>query len=275
MAKNKSPGLDGLPLEFYQAFWSDIAVTLVNALNENFVKGIMTKSQKLGVIVLIHKKGDEEDLANWRPITLLNYDYKIMASVIAHRLQKVMGTIIHENQVGYMKGRLSGYNIRLIQDLFQLLEEKKMSGAMMLVDFTKAFDMIELEFIKKALEAFNFGKDILKWVELMYNDFASSVMVNGWVSKQFPLSRGIRQGCPVSALLFIIAAEILAERIRTQKQIKGIAFNEEEGSEVKVLEYADDTTLFLRKMLFENAFSPQFLAYAVTMANWQHTFPHC
>ena len=109
----------------------------------------MTQSQKLGVIVLIHKKGDEEDLANWRPITLLNYDYKIMATVIAHRFQKVMGTIIHENQVGYMKGRLSGYNIRLIQDLFQLLEKKQMSGAMMLVDFTKAFDMIEFEFIKK------------------------------------------------------------------------------------------------------------------------------
>ena len=96
------------------------------------------------------------------------------------------------------------------------------------------------------MEAFNFGPDILKWIELMYNDIASSVMVNGWVSNQFPLSRGIRQGCPVSALLFIIAAEILAERIRTQNQIKGIAFNEEEGSEVKVLQYADDTTLVLR-----------------------------
>ena len=80
----------------------------------------------------------------------------------------------------------------------------------------------------------------------MYNDIASSVMVNGWVSKQFPLSRAIRQGCPVSALLFIVAAEILAERIRTQKQIKGLVFNEEEGGEVKVLQYADDTTLFLR-----------------------------
>ena len=84
MAKNKSPGLDGLPFEFYQTFWSDIAVTFVNALNENFVKGIMTKSQKLGVLVLNHKKGDEENLANWRPITLLNYDYKIMATVTAH-----------------------------------------------------------------------------------------------------------------------------------------------------------------------------------------------
>jgi len=80
------------------------------------VNGTMSRSQTVGVISLIHKKGDESDLRNWRPITLLNYDYKIMATVIAHRFQKVLNTIVHENQVGYIKGRLSGYNIRFTQD---------------------------------------------------------------------------------------------------------------------------------------------------------------
>ena len=246
MAKNKSPVLDGLPIEFYRVFWADIEVIIVNALNENFVRGFMSKTQRVGVISLIYKKGDVEDLRNWRPITLLNGDYKIMATVIAHRIQKVLNVIIHENQVGYMKGRLSGYNIRLTQDICQYVKNKELSCALMLVDFTKAFDMIEFDFIKRALETFNFGIDILRWIELMYNTIVSSVMVNGWISKQFSLSRGIRQGCPVSALLFVIAVEILAERIRTERKIEGITFRcELETFKIKVLQYADDTSLFL------------------------------
>ena len=248
MAKNKSPGLDGLPLEFYQVFWADIECILVNALNENFAKGVMSRSQKCGIISLIHKKDDEEDLKNWRPITLLNYDYKIMAMAIAHRIQKVLSTVVHENQVGYMKGRLSGFNIRLMQDLFQWIEseDSSMSGAVMFVDFTKAFDMIELDFIERALRTFNFGPDLLDWVKLMYKDIMSSVIVNGWTSEQFPLTRGIRQGCPLSALLFILAVEILASKLRLKKEIKGFVFQEElETCEIKVLQYADDTTLFL------------------------------
>ena len=247
MAKNKSPGLDGLSLEFYQMFWADIEHILVKALNENFVNGTMSNSQKVGVISLIHKKGEESDLKNWRPITLLNYDYKIMATVIAHRFQKVLKTIVNENQVGYMKGRLSGYNIRFTQDLCQWIETREMSCAIMYVDFTKAFDMIEIDFIKNALKAFNFGPDMLRWAELMYKGIVSSVIVNGRISNQFGVSRGIRQGCPVSALLFILAVEILSNRIRGEKNIEGVSFNDElHGGEIKVLQYADDTTLFLK-----------------------------
>ena len=125
MSKNKSPGGDGLPIEFYQEFWNDIEFILVNALNENFSNNCMSDTQKQGLITLIFKKGEMENLNNWRPITLLNYDYKIMTAVLANRLHKVVQSIIHENQVGYVKKRMSGFNIRLTQDVFEYMKKKK------------------------------------------------------------------------------------------------------------------------------------------------------
>ena len=101
MTKNKAPGGDGLTIEFYQEFWNDIEYIFVNALNANFDNNVMSETQKQGIITLIYKKGETANLNNWRPITLLNYDYKIMAAVLANRMQKVISSIIHENQVGY------------------------------------------------------------------------------------------------------------------------------------------------------------------------------
>jgi len=249
MTKNKAPGGDGLTIEFYQEFWNEIKYIFVNALNANFDNNVMSETQKQGLITLIYKKGEPDNLNNWRPITLLNYDYKIMAAVLANRMQKVISSIIHENQVGYIKNRLSGFNIRLTQDVFQLLYEKRLEGAYMMVDFTKAFDTIEFQYIEECLKHFNFGVQFCKWVKIMYKDVKSSVLINGWKTKSFEINRGIRQGCPLSALLFLLAVEILAEKIRQNKQIKGVMYggDKDDKVELKLLQYADDTSLFFRE----------------------------
>ena len=247
MSKNKAPGGDGLSLEFYQEFWNDIEFMLVNALNENFCNKVMSKTQRLGIITLIHKKGETEDLNNWRPITLLNYDYKIMAAVLANRLHKVLPKLIHDNQVGYIKNRMSGFNIRLTQDVFDYMKKCNLEGALMLVDFRKAFDTVEFDFIEHCLRKFDFDEDFRCWVKLMYEKVESSVLINGWRTKRFQISRGIRQGCPLSAMLFILAVEILAERIRKNDKIKGVLFGNNDRKELKILQYADDTSVFLRE----------------------------
>ena len=114
---------------------------------------------------------------------------------------------------------MSGFNIRLTQDVFEYMKKKKKKGALMVIDFRQAFDTIEFDFIDECLSKFNFGKDFCKWIGLMYKNVKSSVLVNGWKTKSFELSRGIRQGCPLSALLFIMAVEIMADRIRNNNQI--------------------------------------------------------
>ena len=94
----------------------------------------------------------------------------------------------------------------------------------MMVDFTKAFDVIDMLFVSNCLEKLNFGPSFRKWVEVLYTSISSSVIVNGWISETFPVKRGIRQGCPLSALLFILAAEFMANRVRKNNIIQKFDF---------------------------------------------------
>ena len=93
MQKNKTPGSDGISIEFFQVFWPQVKTLVVEALNECYSTGVMSDTQKKGLITLLFKKGDAHDLKNWRPITLLNYDYNIMAAVLAEGYRKSLGKL--------------------------------------------------------------------------------------------------------------------------------------------------------------------------------------
>ena len=112
LAKNKSPGTDGLTAEFYLRFWDDIKLPFLDCLNECFENGELSISQRRGIISLLPKKNkDPLYLKNWRPISLLNTDYKIATKCIAKRLEKVPPELINRNQTGYIKNRFNGENI--------------------------------------------------------------------------------------------------------------------------------------------------------------------
>ena len=129
---NKSPGEDGLPIEFYKGFWNEIGQFLVDVYNKCFQKGELPLSMRKSVITLIFKKGDRTDISNYRPISLTNTDYRILASVLSARLQTVITDIISPDQVAYIKGRFIGTNVRLIHDIFNLYNEQNISGLLML-----------------------------------------------------------------------------------------------------------------------------------------------
>ena len=217
---------------------------MVNSFNYAFQNGALSISQRQGIISLIpKKKKNTEYLKNWRPVSLLNVDYKIATKTIAVRLEKILPNIIHPCQSGYVKGRFIGESIRLIADTMHFTKQKNIPGVAVFLDFEKAFDSIEWNFIHKCLETFNFGPDLREWIKVFYKDISSCVLNNGHASKHFNLERGVRQGFPLSGTLFVIAIELLAERIRRSEEIKGITVNEHE--EVKLSQYADDTTLLL------------------------------
>ena len=220
LKQNKSPGLDGISAEFYQTFWPIISQTLVEAFNEGYVKQELSYSQRTSLLSLIYKKGDPTNLENWRPISLLNVDYKIAAKTLANRLQKVLSKIINEDQQGYIKGRFIGYNIRQIQDILEYAEVQQIDGAMLFLDFRKAYDTVERNFLFKTLEYFGFKNNFIQWIKTLYSNNNTFVINNGWISKPFKPQRGIRQGCPISSLLFIMVAEILAIKIRQNNLCK-------------------------------------------------------
>ena len=120
MANNKTPGPDGIPAEFYKMFWPDIGHSVYKSFILAFKQGELSDSQKQGVITLIPKKDkDLTDLKSWRPLSILNTDYKIIAKVLSNRLKPVLSEIISPDQVGYMKDRLCGENTRLISDIIE------------------------------------------------------------------------------------------------------------------------------------------------------------
>ena len=240
-ADNKSPGEDGFTKEFFQTFF-DLLCKDFNPYNEAFRKGSFSVSQKRGTITLI-PKGDENltELKNWRPISLLNIDYKILSKVLARRMEKVLPKLVHSDQTGFVNGRFIGQNIRLLNDIMDYTDIEKLPGIFLFVDFEKAFDTVEWSFISKTFEVFKFGCNFKKWFSVIYNNIQSAVMNGGHMTEYFEITRGVRQGCPLSPSLFILTVELLALKIRQSPNCRGIRLPN--GNEARTSQFADDTAI--------------------------------
>ena len=249
--KNKTPGNDGLTIEFYLAFWPLIGKCLVDCINHVYEFGELSTTQKQALVTLIEKKGkDKRLIKNWRPISLINVDAKIISKVLAKRLEKVLPCIIHENQNAFVKGRSIFDALRTIDDVVDYTKRNCLPGILVAIDSEKAFDTLEFNFLIKTLHKFNFGPSFIHWIRILYKDVSSAVINNGFATGHFPLERGVRQGDPLSPYLFIIAVEILALRIREDNNIQGFKIRQEI---LKLSSFADDMTCFLKDNSSYNA----------------------
>ena len=160
------------------------------------------------------------------------------------RIESILSSLIHSDQTGFIKGRFIGQNVRLLNDIIEYTDVKKLPGILLFIDFRKAFDTIEWKFIHKCIELYNVGPVTRQWVSSLYNNVESGVMNAGFMTNYFKVSRGVRQGCPLSPLLFVMAVEILALTIRQNQLCKGIELPN--GQNAKISQFADDTTLILK-----------------------------
>ena len=241
LKNNKSPGHDGLSAEFYKTFWDILGPDFIAVSNAAFDKGILTVSQRRGMIVLMFKKGDKLNLKNWRPISLLNTDYKIITKCLANRLRQVLHTIINPDQTCSVPGRSIEQTTSFIRDLIEYVNQKNLPGAIICIDQMKAFDRVDWSFLLKTLHKFGFGPNFIQWVKLCYTDIFSAMHTNGFLSTFFKLERGTRQGCPLSALLYVLIAEVFSVNVRKEDKIRGITLPD--GTVTKIDQYADDTTI--------------------------------
>ncbi len=242
LKSGKSPGSDGLIPEFYKCFWNDIKKPFMDMIQETYEKGELPYTMRLTILALLYKKNDAMLLKNYRPISLTNYDYKILAFVLANRVQNIAKYLINPDQSAYIKGRFIGDNARLIEDYFEYCEGLKVPGILLFLDYEKAFDSLEWNFMFSVLEKFNFGQNFIKWVKILYTNTLASIKNNGWLSKTISLGRGVRQGCPLSCLLFVLSVEVLATKLRSNGEIKGF---KTPSREIKTSLYADYNTLLL------------------------------
>ena len=147
MNLNKSPGFDGLPIEFYIVFWNVIYDILLNSYNYSFENGLLSLSQRNGVITLLPKKDkDLLDIKNYRPISLLTVDYKIIAKTLANRLKNCIDSVIHPDQSGFLKGRNIGNNVRLLLDVIEYTDFNKLPAAVLLLDIKKVLIVLVMNF---------------------------------------------------------------------------------------------------------------------------------
>ena len=220
-------------------FRSDVlAPILTKVYSESLSIGQLPNTLNESIISVILKKGkDCLDPASYRPISLANVDYKILTKVLAIRLEKIVPCIIHADQVGFVKGRSSSDNMRRLLHLTWQNREADEPVAAFSLDAEKAFNGVEWRFLIRVLENFGFVLGFIKWIQLIYAEPKASVLTNGVVSSFFNISRGAKQGDPLSPLLFIIFLEPLAMAIRADTSIRGIKAG---GREHKLFLYADD-----------------------------------
>ena len=243
MKNNKTPGIDGFPADFFKVFWKDFKTYILRALNESYVSGILPPSLRQTVICCLPKGNKPRDnMKNWRPISLTSVLYKMATNVIASRLKKVLPDLISQSQTGFIKGRFIGESTRLVYDVMNYTEVKKIKGLLMFIDFEKAFDSVSWKFMYKVLRHFNFSEEFVNWITLFNNKITASVLQVGVLSEFFPIERGCKQGDPISPYLFLLCAQVLYEMIQGNTMVKGIKIGQEE---IKISQFADDTTIFM------------------------------
>ena len=158
---------------------------MLKALNHAYETGNLSITQKRGIIKLIPKKdADPHLIKNWRPLTLLNCDYKIATKAIANRLKNVIPKLIDNDQTGFIEGRFIGENILLIDSIIKYASSKNIPGLLLFVDFKKAFDSLDWTFIIRTLENFGFGTSFIHWIKLFCTDIESCVFEQ-WLGKQY------------------------------------------------------------------------------------------
>lgn len=251
MAKGKSPGRDGLNKEFYTKLWHVIGDDFTEVVNNSWLCGRLPPSMKEAIITLLYKKGDAQDISNWRPISLLNVDYKILSKAVANRFTSVMDRLIHYSQACGVKGRSIQEQAVFLKLIEKYLLENDIDAHLAALDLKNAFDRVSHNWIFLVLSALNFGQRMMLLVTMMYSELTSSVEINGLICKPFPVKRGTRQGCPLSMLIYVLCIEPLLCAIRANDNVRSLYLPLKEGVNdlVKNSTYADDNTLIVQDCL--------------------------
>jgi ribonuclease HI/exonuclease III len=260
MPGGRASGIDGIPYEVWKGLhhrWEQAQKSRGDDMPPNII-GVMTTvfndiqshgldertEFNLGWICPLYKKKDKAEPANYRPITLLNSDYKIMTKALTMRLVDFAHQMIHKDQAGFVPGRLIFDHVRLSKAMINYAEAYEENGLIVALDQEKAYDRIRHDYLWDTMKSFNIPDSFINTVRHLYTGAKSTVVVNGFSSEPFAVTRGVRQGDPLSCLLFDLAIEPLACSLRSDPRLTGYKIP---GVRSKVLVnlFADDTLIYL------------------------------
>ena len=172
--------------------------------------------------LLRHIYKDDKCLAkNWRPISLLNCDYKLASKIITDRLKQLMPSIVHSDQTSSVINRTIFSNLHLIRYTLDMINKTDETGILVSLHQMKAFDRVDHDFLMRVLSKLGFGPSFCRWVSIFYSNVFSQIICNGKLSAPVFLGRGVRQGCPLSPVLYVLTSEVLSNQIRKNPAIEG------------------------------------------------------
>lgn len=213
--------------------------------------GAIPESFLAGLVLLLRKNGDSDLAADYRPITLLQSCYKILAMILATRVQYELVSIVRETQQGFVKARLLERAVVVMQAVpSQAFHDDRVgideSPMAVLLDFTKTYDTLSRSYILVVLQKFGFAPEFVWIIARLHQDTSAQFAVNGETSKRVMIRSGIRQGCPLAPLLFIIAVKPLSLMLKQDAQLQGIEVGGERPVTVIASTFVDDTAVFLK-----------------------------
>lgn len=261
LPRDVSPGLDGLPYEFYECFWPQLGPAFLGMVNEALEEAeglgedvleqglvaVLPPSIIAGLIVLLAKPGnaDRRNLSSLRPITLLNCDYRILARVLVARLAGPLQSVLDPTQTAFLPGRWIGDNVLSHLEEVDCLLQEGLPGCIIYLDFEKAYDRCDRPWVYMVMRRLGFPQRTVRWVQLMLAGTTAQVSLNGFYSPSFRVGRSVQQGSPLSVLLYIIAAQPLAAALRLAARQGVVRPLQLPGGVAAPVcqQHADDTTL--------------------------------
>uniref|UniRef100_A0A2N9I593 Reverse transcriptase domain-containing protein n=1 Tax=Fagus sylvatica TaxID=28930 RepID=A0A2N9I593_FAGSY len=246
---DKSPGPDGFTMAFFQKCWTILETDVMGFFDEFFEKGTFAYSLNATFVTLIPKKQNAVNIRDFRPISLIGSVYKILAKVLANRLRKVLDGLVSESQNAFVGGRQTLDSVLIANECLDSRVKSHIPGVVCKLDIEKAYDHVNWDCLLYLLHRMGFGSKWIQWIRTCISTVRFSIMVNGSPSGFFESSRGIRQGDPLSPLLFLLIMEVLSRMLhRTEEAglITGFKAGSHQGEGISVshLLFADDTIVF-------------------------------
>ncbi|XP_035843953.1 uncharacterized protein LOC110931403 [Helianthus annuus] len=242
---DRAPGPDGFNFRFFKHFWRLFETDFVNILEDFYLTGKINRGCAASFIALIPKKKDPVGLGDYRSISLVGVVNKVISKILANRMKLVLGSVISESQSAFLKDKFILDGPLVVSEIHTWLKKSKKKAFILKIDFEKAYDNVNWNFVVGVLEQLGFPSRWCAWVRGILSSARASVLVNGSPTFDFPCFKGMRQGDPLSLFLFLVVMEALSyfiDKAVGRGVFKGISLTNG-GPCVSHLFYADDAII--------------------------------
>ena len=242
----KAPDIDGFHVDFFRIFWDCVKSDVVSMFDEFYRNSRLPYHFHVAIISLILKEDEATDISRFRPISVMSALYRMFAKVLANRLKSVANQIFSDSQFAFIRNKRVQHSFIMASEVVHSLQHSGQPYFVLKLDFHKAFDSVHWPFLFQMLANFGIGRHFSGWVRELVSNAQAMLNINGVRGDRFKLGRGLRQGCPLSPLLFNVVAEglvVLLKRVAVSCFIDPLQVSDFPGH---ILTYADDMIIFCR-----------------------------